>query len=338
MPKKLTALAVLSALCVSLAFHVPTAQAAPSWVRPALRYLADNGYIKRSSFAPNRAMPRKAFKRLMERAFGGGFNRTSGKVTAGEVDAALVRVLGHMDVARRLGRATSPDGWDPEVGPRFGTEIVARELGLRRDRPTTEEHLEASAGEPMRQADIVYAVYRAKTGPYTWGADALESFRLPNLTRAQRKVVRFAFRQVGKPYFWSGEWPTRTPATYPYGDQSHGGFDCSGFTWYVLRRKESIWSPNRPYRGWRLEERSSADIGRAAPRRLRYRDLKPGDAVVFGSNGRKSPASSLYHTGVYLGRGWMVHSSGSRAGVSLGYIGPGSYWRSQLAWGRRVSR
>jgi cell wall-associated NlpC family hydrolase len=338
MPKKLTALVVLSALCASLAFHVPAAQAAPSWVRPALRYLADKGYVKRSSFHPNRAMTRRAFKRLMGRAFGGGYGRTRGKVTAGEVDAALVKVLGHGDVARRLNRVKSPDGWDPRVGPRFGTEIVARELGLRRDRPTTEEHFEASAGDRMRQADIVYAVYRAKVGPYTWGADALESFRLPNLSRARRKVVRFAFRQVGKPYFWSGEWPTRTPSGYPYGAQSHGGFDCSGFTWYVLRRKESIWSPNRPYRGWSLPERSSADIGRGASRRLRYRDLKPGDAVVFGSQGRKTSASALYHTGVYLGRGWMVHSSGSRAGVSLGYMGPGSYWRSQLAWGRRVIR
>jgi cell wall-associated NlpC family hydrolase len=332
--------ALIAAFSCTLTLLVsPGAQAAvPEWVKPALTYLVKDNAIERERFSPNKPMPRKAFKRMMDRTFGGGYSKTGGKVTAAEVSRALVKVLGYNGLARKLNRMTSPDGWDPDVKRSFGTEIVARELGLRRDHDTTEEHLESSAGEAMLQSDIVYAVYKAKVAPNTWGADELEGFKLRNYNARQRRVVSFAFRQVGKPYYWSGEWPKKTPAGYPYGAQSHGGFDCSGFAWYVVREKESIWSPKRPYSGWRLDQRSSADIGGGAPRKIAYKKLKPGDLVVFGYDGRRSKASSLYHTGVYIGRGWMIDSSGSQAGVSLSRIGPGSWWHSQIAWGRRVIR
>ena len=338
MRKKLLALLVASSCALGLLSASPAHAGVPDWVKPALDYLVSKNAIERSNFKPNATLRRRAFKRMMARTFGGGYSRTKGRVKAYEVDAALVRALGRGNLARRLNRMKSPDGWDPKVGRHFGTEIVAREMGLRHDRPTHEEHLEASADERMRQADVVYAVYRAKVSPNTWGADELESFKLRNLGKRQRAIVRFAFKQVGKPYYWSGEWPRVTPSGYPYGAQSHGGFDCSGFVWYVMRKKESIWSPKRPYRGWRLDQRSSADMGAHTPRRLGYKSLRSGDVLLFASNGRKSKASSIYHAGIYLGRGWMIDSSGSQAGVSLSRVGPGSWWRDQFAWGRRVIR
>ena len=72
---------------------------------------------------------------------------------------------------------------------RFGTEIVAREMGLRRDRPTTEENFEASAGDQMTQADVVWSVWKAKTAPSTYGAEALSSFRLGDYSEKVRSVV-----------------------------------------------------------------------------------------------------------------------------------------------------
>ena len=42
----------------------------------------------------------------------------------------------------------------------------------------------------------------------------------------------------------------------------------------------------------------------------------------------------ISHAGISLGNGWMVHSSGSRAGVSVTYVA--GYWSDGLAWGRRV--
>lgn len=336
MQRKLPAVIVALSCALTLLSAAPARAATPDWVKPALDYLVSKNAIDRSAFKPNSTLPRRAFKRMMNKTFGGGYSRTSGRIKAHEVDRALVRALGRGGLARRLNRMKSPDGWDPKVGRHFGTEIVAREMGLRRDRATYEEFYEASADERMRQADIVYAVYRARVSPSTWGADELETFRLGNFTGRQRAVVRFAFRQVGKPYYWSGEWPTTTPTGYPYGAQSHGGFDCSGFVWYVTRRKESIWSPQRPYSGWRLDERSSAHMAAATPRRIGYKRLRPGDLLVFGSNGRDSKASSIYHAGLYLGKGWMIDSSGSQAGVSLSKMGPGSWWNSQFAWGRRI--
>lgn len=332
----------LAVLLLSTLLAPVTAEAAsrpPEWVRPALRYLVDNGHLDRDSFSVNEPMKRSAFKALMKSTFGGGYSRDRGQVTAGEVAAALVRQLGKGAIADRLRTVKSPDGWDPEVGSRFGTEIVARELGLRRDRPTTEEGLEAAAGDVMRQGDVIWAVWKAKTAPSLYGADALADFELSTYSESRRAVVKFAMSLVGTPYIWGGEWITKTPAGYPYGAQPTGGVDCSGFIWYVLQQKSSSYSPvNRPYKGWSIPERSSYQMaGAIGPRkRLGLKELKPADLVFFAPEGRDAKASSVYHAGIYLGNGWMIHSSGGRAGISLAEIGPGSWWNDQFTWGRRI--
>ncbi|MEA2452881.1 MAG: peptidoglycan DL-endopeptidase CwlO [Actinomycetota bacterium] len=318
----------------------PAGAAAPSipeWVKPAVRYLAGQDWIEKADFSPNEPMTRKAFSALMSNAFGGGFKRTTGLVRAEEVSAALVRALGKVSVADGLRQVSSPDGWHPTLGRWFGTEIVAREMGLRYNRLESEDAFETSAGEAMKQADALYAVWKAKTSPSTWSADALASFGLASYSDTRRKVVQFALSLVGTPYVWGGEWRTTTPSSYPYGAQAHGGFDCSGFAWYVLKEKSSSWSPaGRDYTGWSFPERSSTDMAKAATTRLGFKKLLPGDVVFFAPGGTEAKARDVYHAGIYLGNGWMVHSSGSRAGISLAAIGPGSWWNDQLAWGRRI--
>lgn len=332
---------ILALLSLTASLHATPAQArlrnVPDWALPAVKYLVGNGSVEAADFKANEPLRRSAFKRVMGKTFGGGYTRTRGYVTAAEVSAALVRALGKGQVASGLRNARSPDGWKPQVDRWFGSEIVSREMGLRRDRATTEESREVSAGEAMSQADVAYAVWKAKTAPSTWNADALAGFSLSSYGPVRREVVEYALSLVGTPYVWGGEWVKKTPAGYPYGAQSHGGVDCSGFVWYVLRQKVSGWAPTgRPYAGWSFPERSSADMAAATKKRLGYRQLQPGDVVFFAPNGTKSKASSVYHAGLYLGRGWIIHSSGSRAGVSLASIAPGSWWHDQLAWGRRV--
>jgi cell wall-associated NlpC family hydrolase len=316
----------------------PAAHAAvPSWVRPALRYMVDHDHITRESFKPNRRMRRAAFKGLMSSVFGGGYRRSGGYVTAAEVAKALVNRLGKRKVAVSIADSTSPDGWDPGMSRRGGFEVVARELGLRYNRSGADESYEASSRMPLRQADVVYAVWKAKTGPRTWAADSLLGFKLDNYDAKRRAVVSYAFSLLGAPYVWAGEWATRTPDGYPYGAQTAGGFDCSGFVWYVVKKATTGYQPvGRPYAGWRLAERSSADMARATDRKIRYRYLKPGDILFFSRDGKDAKPSSVYHTGIYLGKGWMVDSKGSSAGPSLAFIGNGSWWRGQFAWGRRV--
>jgi cell wall-associated NlpC family hydrolase len=309
----------------------------PEWVRPALRYVVDNGFFEAEGFEANEPMRRLAFKRLMAKAFDGGFRRRKGLVTAGEVGASLVRKLGFGELANSLSEVRSPDGWDPQLTRRFGTEIVARELGLRHDRPTTEEMHEADASQPITQGDAIWAVWRAKTDPDEWAAEALASFSLDNYGGARQRVVKFALSLVGTPYVWGGEWLDKTPANYPYGEQPQGGVDCSGFAWYVLQAKSSSYEPvDRPYKGWSIAERSSSDMAKAAPKRLRPRELKAGDLVFFAEGGRDAKASDVYHAGIYLGGNWMIHSSGSRDGISLASIGRDSWWRDQIFGGRRV--
>ena len=311
----------------------------PQWARPAVSYLADKGWIDLSSFDAKAPMTRAAFTRLMRKAYGGGFKRTKGKVTAGEVSAALVKKLGFGGLARSLRTVRSPDGWNPRVGKRFGSEILSRELGLRRDHPTNQEGFEARAGDPMIQADVAWALWQAKTSPDEYSAQALSGFQLSNYSGKRRKVVRFALSLVGTPYVWGGEWNARTPSGYPFGAQAAGGMDCSGFVWFVMQKKSSTYSPpGRSYTGWSIPQRSSYDMAKAARTKLRLRQMRPGDIAFFAPNGRRSKASDVYHAGIYLGHGWMIHSSGSRAGVSLANIGRGAWWHSQLAWGRRIIR
>ena len=310
----------------------------PDWARPAVRYVDRAGIFDKQRLKPNRPITRRAFKKLMGKAFGPGYyGRTGGHAREAEVSRALVRALGKTGAARRLATATSPNGWRPSTPWYFGTEIVARSMELRHNRPTSEDALEAGALQPLRQADVMWAVWKAKTDPALYGAEPFAQFRLGALHGVRRKVVGYAFSLVGSPYVWAGEWPTATPPGYPYGAQAHGGFDCSGFVWNVLRAKSPDWNPaERPYKGWSLPERSSAGMAAATKKRLSYRKLRPGDVMFFAPGGRKSKAADVFHAGIYLGRGWMIHSSGSRAGVSIDPVASGSWWHNSFAWGRRV--
>ena len=319
-----------------MAIPSPARADTPSWARPAVRYLKSHDYV-RNSFAPGRTVSRRTFKRIMSRAFGGGYSRRAGKVRAAEVAGALVKALGQAPAATHLTKVRARGGWNPGISRREAFQVVAKEMGLRHDSSVETE--DAGGGERIQGAELAWAVYRAKTAANTWGADALMDFELGRLNRRQKKVVRFAFDQFDEPYVWAGEWESRTPAGYPYGAQAQGGFDCSGFTWYVLRKDSSGWHPkNRSYGGWTLADRSSSYMGRNARPRLGYRELRPGDVMLFGNGGRKAGASAIYHAGVFLGRGWMVDSSGSQGGVSLSEVGKGSWYRSDFAWGRRVIR
>lgn len=311
----------------------------PDWVKPAVSYAVTNGYFDKDGLQVNQPMERSTFKAIMKNAFGGGFKRDKGTVTAFEVSKALVKALDEKDVALHLAGVEAPDGWSPGAGKHFGYEVVARNLGLRHDRSTSEEGLEASSADPLNQGDVLWAVWQAKTSPDTWTADGLSNFSLPKLDATDKEIVKFAFSLVGTPYVWGGEWTAKTPSGYPYGAQVHGGVDCSGFTWYVMREKAPPgWVPDRSYKGFPLPERSSSQMATATKRkkRLGFKELDTADLVFFAPDGRKSSPASVYHVGVYLGKGWMIDSSGSKDGVSLDYMGPGSWYQDQFAFGRRI--
>ena len=60
-------------------------------------------------------------------------------------------------------------------------------------------------------------------------------------------------------------------------------------------------------------------------------ELAPGDIVFFGPAGPRSRPATIGHAGIYLGAGWMIHSSGQ--GVAVTPLA--GWYRQQFAWGRR---
>ena len=170
------------------------------------------------------------------------------------------------------------------------------------------------------------------TGPTRWGAAGssygLAGFKditFPALSDRQKQVAKFALKWIGYPYVWAGEYPTPDS---PYGTQKSGGFDCSGFVFYVMKMHFDY-----PIT---VNERGAHDMAARAKPRITRDKLKCGDLIFFGPKGPSSSVESIYHTGLYLGRGWFIHSTGSSDGVTLASLNNSSYWKAAFAWGRRM--
>ncbi len=192
----------------------------------------------------------------------------------------------------------------------------------------------------VSRAFLSYALWQAKTLSQ-WELNSLQAYAtitLPQMNAIEKQVVGFAFRYAGYPYVYAGEWYKPTGSGYCCGTQLQGGFDCSGFAWWVLKASSGTWNnvSIRGYTGWSLPQRGAAAMTEYAPVRYYYAQLQPGDLLGFNTDDQGTGWSGVDHAGIYLGNGWMVHSSGSRGGVSIDYIGSGSWWYSRLVWGRRL--
>ena len=89
----------------------------------------------------------------------------------------------------------------------------------------------------------------------------------------------------------------------------------------------------RSYGGWSLHERSSSQIAAATKTKLTWAQLGPGIVMLFSANGGRRP-QDVTHVGIYLGNGWMMHSTGG--GPQLQWVGDG-YYRDHFVWGRRLA-
>jgi cell wall-associated NlpC family hydrolase len=97
-------------------------------------------------------------------------------------------------------------------------------------------------------------------------------------------VVRMARSQLGRRYIFGGTTPR--------------GFDCSGFTRYLMRAL-----------GYDVPRTAAqqARVGRAIPKDPRL--LRPGDLLTFGRGNR------VTHIGVYVGDGKYIHASSGQGRV-----------------------
>jgi cell wall-associated NlpC family hydrolase len=104
------------------------------------------------------------------------------------------------------------------------------------------------------------------------------------------------------------------------GDSEAAGFDCSGFTRFVLGNSLGLVLPRR------VDEQASAP-GLVAVKR---EDLQPGDLVFFNTLRR-----TFSHVGIYIGDNRFVHAPRSGAEIrteNMGY----AYWTSRFTGARRA--
>lgn len=249
-------------------------------------------------------------------------------VTMAQLDARLVRVLGLSGDAALFYEAALSAGLRPPA--RFGTEVVARLLGLRTNHPAGQDSLERLPNDPAPRAEAAYSVARLLSVSEADKAQIdteAAAFELPVLTTWQQRVLTTAVKFIGYPYVWGGEF--ERPQS-PYGAQVQGGFDCSGFAWRVYKIQSY---PGAPQLAGILRGRTAAAMAGEVPRRLRIRPalLAPADLMFFGPGGTHARASSIEHVAIYLGNGWLIQSSGY--GVD---IEPATGWyQRRFAWGRR---
>jgi cell wall-associated NlpC family hydrolase len=250
------------------------------------------------------------------------------KVTMAALDARLVAALGLNDSAKLFTQAVKTAGLKPPS--RFGTEAVARLLGLRINHPAALDALELSPGEPANHAEAAYSAARVLrlNERDTLGVPVLAaSFVLPTLTPWQKKVLTTAVRFIGYPYVWGGE--SEFPES-PFGPQVHGGFDCSGFVWRVYKVEQYPDGGTLPDM---LKGRTTYAMSGEVPaaKKIALANLQPADVVFFGAQGPKSKAAQVDHTGIYLGNGWFIHSSSY--GVAVTTLT--GWYAKRFAWGRR---
>ena len=232
-------------------------------------------------------------------------------------DARLVRHLGLADVAAHVQDVARGAGLHPPAT--FGTEVVARFLGLRTNHP--EETLELYPWEPITRAEAAHSL-AVLLGEGDWApANAraqLSAFELPRYLARTRARLRTAASKIGMPYVWGGETDGVSAG------QAHGGYDCSGFVWRVFTPAAI---------GGRTAAQMAGQIKKSE--RVRLEDIRPGDLLFFGPAGFHSKATerSIVHVGIALSEHWMIHSSAQ--GVYVSSLDD-DWRRDEFAWARRV--
>lgn len=120
-------------------------------------------------------------------------------------------------------------------------------------------------------------------------------------------VVSTAMKYVGYPYVWGACGPN--------------SFDCSGLVQYVYAQM-----------GVKLGRTTYDQVNEGIPVNFAYRDysnLVPGDIVLFAQG------TDIYHSGIYIGGGQMVHAGTANTGVIIDDLNL-EYYASRLAHVRRI--
>jgi hypothetical protein len=249
-------------------------------------------------------------------------------VTMAQLDLRLVQSLGLGKAANEFSAGARAVGL--KVPGRFGTEVVARLLGLRLNHPAAEDSLELRPTDPATRAEAAYSAARILQfqGQEVETVQSLaDSFMLPTLTDWQKRILTTALARVGMPYIWGG---TSDGPELEFGVASRGGYDCSGFVWRVYKLQTY---PGEGTLASVLHGRTTFQMSGEVPsaQRIGLANLQPADVIFFGDRGPRSQPAQVGHVGIYVGNGWFVHSSDY--GVALARLD--GWYANEFAWARR---
>jgi cell wall-associated NlpC family hydrolase len=333
MSRILATAAVLAVLAAPAAAQSNGRAQPASWAQPEIRVVVGHGLMAKSvqTFHPNDPLTRAALTSLVAGLTSepsAASAQSSAPVTMAQLDATLLRALGLTGTAAQFSTAVRSAGLAPPS--RFGTEVVARLLGLRTNHPAGLDSLELLPNQPATRAEAAYSaaqILRFRGWETQRVEELAQTFELPALSPWQTQILKTAVRFIGFPYVWGG---TSEKAEAPFGVQAPGGFDCSGFVWRVYKRQAY---PGGAALAGTLRGRTTFAMSGEVPaaKRIPLARLKPGDILFWGAAGPRSKPTQVDHTGIYLGGGWFIHSSGYGVAVA-----PLSGWYKQrFAWARR---
>lgn len=329
-----TTLVACAALTLAALTCLPAANAATlgSWNRSEQQKVARAGVLPNASHGAFHGERHLTADELRVALAALGASRTTvpvsvpkGALTVVRFDALLVKQLGLADAAAAVESQAVGAGLHPPVY--FGSEVVARMLGLRYNHPAGQDSLELYPTDAITRAEAAhsFAVILALSDWQTsYARQELSSFRLPHYTAAQRTVLSLAVSKIGMPYVWGGTSDDTSDGL------AHGGYDCSGFVWRVYKLSGLPWGRQI---GGRTAAQQSAEI--PSRRRIRIGHVEPGDLLFFGSAHFSSrvTAANISHEGIALSGQWVIHSSDQ--GV---YVLPltNGWLHDSFAWARRI--
>ena len=364
-------LATLAAACavaaISTAAAAGSSRSIPNWAAPQIATVVQHKLMDAKSvqkFRPNGTLTQKTLTSLaadLKEELGtsttpppdpGSGGTTTGTTTTGttttpadsdpaapetmaQLDRSLVQAIGLGKAAKQFVQGARADGL--AVPGRFGTEVVARLLGLRVNHPAAQDFIELRPQDPATRAEAAYSAAQILDLGLladSWQIAEVKSlaadFALPEVTDWQRQILNVAFSKIGMPYIWGG---SSDNTETDFGVTARGGYDCSGFVWrvYKLQAYADEGTLASTLRG-RTTYTMSVEVPRS--KRISFNKLQPADVIFFGTHGSKSKGSQVFHTGIYVGNGWFIQSSDR--GVALAQLT--GWYKQKFAWGRRPLR
>lgn len=213
-----------------------------------------------------------------------------------------------------IGGADASTGSTPTATGAVGTSYTSSSVNLRAGAGTGHGVIAVlPAGTAVELTGNVADGFAEASTDYGWGwvhVDYLGGSPAAEpaapVSSGSSSLVDFAMQFHGYPYVWAGNTPS--------------GFDCSGFTQYVVQNV------------YGYDITHSTDLQAGYGSYVGWGEWAPGDLVFFSGTG----GSGYYsHVGIYIGDGQMIHAENESTGVVISSL-YSNYYSSHYAYAVRL--